>query len=418
MKHTTGTVLLSCYACDPRKDSEPGYGWAAVSSIAQRIEAPVIVVTRRKNIPHIVGECEKIGISNIIPSGIEAPRLLQKLKRGHLGVHYYYYVWQLFAFFHARQLCREFKVTLAHHITFMTLRTNFVPFLVVPNLVGPVGGAQLPPFGKDWRKILGFKDSLRTFSILLMRCSPIWRAFIKRIDRLIIANSDNEWIIQNIGRRPIETFQIPSYAKLYKPQSNAVSECSNDVEELRVLWLSRLERWKGLELLLRAIQGVKGDVPIKLSVVGRGHDLEYFESATRSLGICEQVSFLGFISEDQKFEALSSADVCVFTSLHETTGTTIFEYMEFGKPIIALNCGGASSILDDQCAFLVSDLSSVATCVEGIAEALKTIFRDRAGAAHVGEMARLRLNSKFRGNVFVDQILACYDDVLKRLELN
>jgi hypothetical protein len=94
-------VLLSAYACEPGKGSEPGMGWHWAVEIT-RLGHEVHILTRANN----VGACER-GLANLpglrlLVHGYDLPCWARWWKKGQRGMHFYYVLWQWRAYRRAR----------------------------------------------------------------------------------------------------------------------------------------------------------------------------------------------------------------------------------------------------------------------------------------------------------------------------
>ena len=65
------------------------------------------------------------------------------------------------------------------------------------------------------------------------------------------------------------------------------------------------------------------------------------------LNVAERVRFLGWVSDEDKFTALASADVFVSTSQHEGFGLMYLEAMACGLPVVTYDNGGQTDFLQD-----------------------------------------------------------------------
>jgi glycosyltransferase involved in cell wall biosynthesis len=105
---------------------------------------------------------------------------------------------------------------------------------------------------------------------------------------------------------------------------------------LRLLYIGRLHRKKGLENLLRALK-ILGDETVLLTVCGSG-DAAYTQSLrelSRELHLEQRVTFYGHVDGGSKRDAFLHADVCVVPSFTENFGMVAAEALAHGVPVIA-----------------------------------------------------------------------------------
>ena len=139
------SILLSAYACEPDKGSEPGIGWKWARNLAQAGHQ-VYVITRENNRASIEEALRKHPIPGVRFAYYDLPRWARWWKKGGRGVHLYYFLWQWGAFQVAKRLCRQHSFDVVHHITFGVFRQpSFMAFLGLPFVFGPVGGGESAP---------------------------------------------------------------------------------------------------------------------------------------------------------------------------------------------------------------------------------------------------------------------------------
>src|SRR4030042_6826220 len=78
-------ILVSAYACEPDKGSEPGVGWNWVKQIARFHE--VWVITRANNRASIERELNKTPINNLRFVYYDVPKVLSFWKKGARRMH-------------------------------------------------------------------------------------------------------------------------------------------------------------------------------------------------------------------------------------------------------------------------------------------------------------------------------------------
>ena len=136
-------ILLSAYACEPDKGSEPAVGWNWAIELSKRGHM-VWVITRSNNREAI----ETAVRSNPQLLAIhfhyfDLGRWARRWKKAPAGIQIYYLLWQFGATKLAKQLNQEVNFDLVHHVTFVGLRQpSFMGALGIPFIFGPVAGGQ------------------------------------------------------------------------------------------------------------------------------------------------------------------------------------------------------------------------------------------------------------------------------------
>jgi glycosyltransferase involved in cell wall biosynthesis len=173
-------------------------------------------------------------------------------------------------------------------------------------------------------------------------CKPYARfnLFFQRYVRALIAPSSAiAYLHQQQGWR----------APLVRVVRNAVDTRPADLEQkpdgpLHALFLSRLEREKGCETLLRAIKKFNGWPELRFHVAGRGTYEAQFIALAREV---PNLEWHGFVSGAGKSDLLSSADVFLqLSECGENAPLGLIEATRFGLFAIGSQCGGIPELID------------------------------------------------------------------------
>lgn len=140
--------------------------------------------------------------------------------------------------------------------------------------------------------------------------------------------------------------------------------------EPTLLYLGRLKRYKGIDLVLEAVTRLKDRIPgLRFLVAGRGDDLPRLQSLSSRLGLGDTVEFLGYVPEEKKIQLLQRSWVHVLTSPKEGWGISILEAAACGTPSVASRSPGLrDSVRDGETGVLVphGDIESLARALEGL----------------------------------------------------
>lgn len=133
-----------------------------------------------------------------------------------------------------------------------------------------------------------------------------------------------------------------------QPQFRKVTRKNLGLPEDQVILISvgRLVRRKGYEYAIRAVSVlVRQGRQVKYLIIGDGPEEMALRDLVRELDIDENVIFMGYLSEEAKFQYLTQSDIFLLSSLHEGFGICLLEAMYCGLPIVATDNGGQTDFL-------------------------------------------------------------------------
>jgi len=148
---------------------------------------------------------------------------------------------------------------------------------------------------------------------------------------------------------------IDKFSKSFREKYN--------IEGPMILFIGQPIRRKGLEYLIGAMPEIINEFEdLKCVFVGYRKN-DKLEELCDKLNIKSNVIFLGFLSEKEKVEALTAADIFVFPTLYEGFGTVVVEAMAAGCPVVTTDVAGNSEIVkNNRNGILVKPKSSEEIC--------------------------------------------------------
>jgi glycosyltransferase involved in cell wall biosynthesis len=178
-----------------------------------------------------------------------------------------------------------------------------------------------------------------------------------------------------------------------------------------VLFLSRIDRKKGLDLLIPAFRQVLMRNPNVLLVIAGDGDADLMSALRRKVegcGMVGSVLFVGFLTGAAKFEMLADADVFVLPSYSENFGIAAVEAMAWGLPVVLTDQVAIHHEIAENRAGIVTKAT-----VTSLADALVSLLADGALRSALGNNARFLANSKFSVEVVLDRIVETYERTLQ-----
>lgn len=173
--------------------------------------------------------------------------------------------------------------------------------------------------------------------------TPYTKSIFKYIDVMTAVSGTATNYVRTLTEREIKI--IPNGIDLKKyTESNRGSSSSNKT----ILYIGRLEKRKGLKYLLDAFKLISDQSnEYQLLIAGDGPDREKLDMQIEKEEI-KNVSFLGYISEAEKLNLLSEADIFCSPALYgESFGIVLLEAMASGCVVVAGNNSGYESVMKE-----------------------------------------------------------------------
>jgi glycosyltransferase involved in cell wall biosynthesis len=156
-----------------------------------------------------------------------------------------------------------------------------------------------------------------------------------------------------------------------------------------VVYVGRLHRLKGIDVLIRAIGIAAREEPITAVIIGPGDQRPYRELADR-LGVGRNVVFTGFVSEEVKIGALDASTALVLPSISnyvEAFSLAITEAWARGRPVVASAVGE----IPYRVRHMVNGLLVPPRNPKALADAILQLIRDRKLSERLGAEGKKRV---------------------------
>jgi len=184
---------------------------------------------------------------------------------------------------------------------------------------------------------------------------------------------------------------------------------SEKTEKPTVLFMGRLHPVKNIPGLLEGWKDVITDAPkAQLWIAGDGEN-EYVDTLrdkARNLGIQDQVSFLGFVSGEEKRRVLKQAWAFAMPSHLESFGVAVLEAVSAGLPVVISGEVQLRSFVEENDLGRIVDRTDPAA----IAEGLQALLADEAARTRIAEEGPRAVQDTFSVERVGAQLRTLYED--------
>jgi len=243
------------------------------------------------------------------------------------------------------------------------------------------------------------------------------------VERKVIASTDciiafsageKNDLINIYGARPDNVKVIPCGVDLglFQPtdKEKVRSELGLSTHSKILLFVGRIEPFKGIDIILRAIARLEDKKDLRLLIVGGDSDcdgeLARLLSLASELGIKERATFWGAVEHDKIPLFYNAADVCVIASYHESFSLVAVEALASGTPVVAPRVGGLATIIKDgETGYLIDDRS-----IEAFTRHLERLLGDDELIRRMEDAARPSV-IRYNWSIVARQVLSVYEEL-------
>ncbi len=262
----------------------------------------------------------------------------------------------------------------------------------VPVVVSPRGTLSPYSFANKNR---GIKSIIHNF---------LGKPLLNKCHIHVTSEREKQAIIQLVS--PLSITTIANFVKLPAGMSvNTPLRAEN--EHIRLLFFSRIEEKKGLDILFKALKDVTA--PYLLTIAGNGDEayINYLKQLAADYKIAQFIKWAGFYN-DGKFELLAGHDLFVLPSHDENFANTVIESLSVGTAVlISENVGLYNYVEQNKLGWVCStETGSVAAFINNIA------LHCREELMRIRQIAPPIIYNDFKAGNLVEKYLAMYNQII------
>ncbi|RBQ09995.1 XrtY-associated glycosyltransferase XYAG1 [Pedobacter miscanthi] len=223
----------------------------------------------------------------------------------------------------------------------------------------------------------------------------------EKSEAIEIAMSKGAVVIPNLLSSNNEHFNI-----------DQIKKKQDDNSRFEIIFLSRIEQKKGLELLFQALFSI--DVPWHLTIAGSGEQdyVGCLKQKAKGLMLADRITWNGQVRDNDKFQLMARHDLFVLTSYNENFANVVIESLDIGTPVLISNEVGLADYVADKDFGWVCRLT-----VEDIKAKILLAFNDNEKRARIRVNAPDLIKQDFSDALLVERYLQLYKEVaLNRYE--
>jgi len=247
-------------------------------------------------------------------------------------------------------------------------------------------------------------------------------ALDKLVSYRIINNASKIIALSQVEAMQLKTIGVPEEKIAIIPNGIDLSEYADlppkgcfkkkfniKEDEKIILYLARIHKIKGVDILVRAFANViKKLDDVRLVVVGPDDGyLGELETLIKALKMENNVLITGPLYGRDKLEAYVDADVYVLPSRYETFPMTVLEAYACSKPVIASKVGGLEDLAINGETGLLVDLGNT----EQLARNILYLLNDDGRAKEMGLRGKQFVKENFAIEKVADRLQCLYRDV-------
>ncbi len=225
-------------------------------------------------------------------------------------------------------------------------------------------------------------------------------------DKIIfVSEAGRKSYLDNFNIDPNKTIVIYNGVEVHGKTEN------NDIKDyIRLTYIGRLEKIKGVDLLLTAVRELLDkNYSVRVWIIGDGTERKNLEDQAHKLRLERAVEFLGTQRNIENY--LQKSDLFVYPSVwEEVFGISIVEAMSYGVPCVANRVGGIPEIIDNGVnGFITNEKSE-----KGVCDAIERFFAMRnSGSIELMKDACEKTAERFGIQATVEHLKDTYEALLR-----
>jgi glycosyltransferase involved in cell wall biosynthesis len=226
------------------------------------------------------------------------------------------------------------------------------------------------------------------------------KPLLKRCSFHVTSTRENEAICRVISPK-----SITNVANFVKLPAYTISEIREPSPLFKLLFLSRIEEKKGLDILISALPALS--FPYVLTIAGDGDKnyIDELKALAKEKQVENNISWIGF-QHDHKFDVLCQHDLLILPSYDENFGNVVIESLSQGTAVLLSEFVGLASYVIENNLGWECELNATA-----ISSKLNLINTKLNELSRIRQTAPAKIRANFNEDNLVKQYLTMYNNI-------
>ncbi|MCX2575906.1 XrtY-associated glycosyltransferase XYAG1 [Pedobacter sandarakinus] len=211
-----------------------------------------------------------------------------------------------------------------------------------------------------------------------------------------MVQSKSSHVIWNLATKDIHRYNMMNYPAI-----------ADEDQTFRLIFLSRIEEKKGLEILFDALKHLKKNWHLTIAGAGLPGYLASLKTITKQLQLENRITWVGQIADTEKYALMARHDLLVLPSYNENFANVVVESLSVGTPVLVSNRVGLADYVQENGFGWVCKLNA-----DDLRQQLEVAYHDLDKRRWIRASAPELIQSAFSEKTLVNNYLRMYEEVL------
>lgn len=240
---------------------------------------------------------------------------------------------------------------------------------------------------------------------LLSNCHVHATSEKEKQDILKIINPKSITVIPNLVSLPLIEQRIRNKEQEFASITHNQQHITDN--PFKLLFLSRIEEKKGLDILFEALAQIGIDWQLTIAGTGEENYVESLKLKAERLRINNNMKWIGHVNNKDKFQLMAQRDLLILTSYNENFANIVIESLSVGTPVLLSDQVGLADYVE------INKLGWITTLnIRTIAHKINEAYLDDKKRSKIRDTAAKIISKDFNIKNLTSQYLSLYNSIL------